>query len=400
MLVNTIKSLAQNYFSEIVAIRRHIHQHPELSFQERETADFVSNKLSDWEIKHQTNIGSFGVVAEVEGKNPEKATVVLRADMDALPITELTDCEYISQNAGIMHACGHDAHTAMLLGVAKILNTLKTEFEGTIKFIFQPAEEKLPGGAKQVIESGIFKNQKPYCIVGQHVFPDLEIGKVGFCSGKYMASCDEITIKIKGKGGHAAYPERHINTILVASKLLLELQNASKIFTSDDSKTIVNFGKFIADGTFNVIPDEVLLLGTMRTFDENHRRKIKEYIKTTSIEIAQNSGAIAEVTIEDGYPFLMNDAKITEQSKQSAIQYVGKENVIDIPQQMTSEDFAWYSQILPACFYRVGTANSEKGITEKVHSAKFNIDEESLKIGMGLLSYIAINHLKNSILNK
>lgn len=400
MLADNIKQLSQNYFDEIVAIRRHIHQHPELSFQERETAEFVSNKLTEWGIKHKTNIGGFGVVAQIDGNNPEKATIILRADMDALPITERTNCEYKSQNQGVSHACGHDAHTAMLLGCAKILNTLQSQFEGCIKFIFQPAEEKLPGGAKQMIESGILEDKQPYCILGQHVFPDLEVGKVGFCSGKYMASCDEITIKIKGKGGHAAYPERHTNTILIASKILLELQNINQNFASKENGSIVNFGKFVANGTFNVIPDEVLLQGTMRTFDEDQRKKIKSSIQSFSSEIAMASGATAEVTIEDGYPFLKNDIKITALAKQSAIQFLGNKNVVDIPQQMTSEDFAWYSQILPACFFRIGTANSEKGIIEKVHSSKFNIDEESLKTGMGLMSFIALNCLINSILNK
>lgn len=394
MLLNTIKSLAQSYFDEIVAVRRHIHQHPELSFHEYKTATFIREKLLNWGLENVKSIADTGVVATIEGKNPSKQTIALRADIDALPITEQTALRYASKNTGVMHACGHDAHTAMLLGAAKILHEIRDRFEGSIQIIFQPAEEKSPGGAQRIIESGVLNGTD--CIIGQHVFPDLEVGKVGFCKGKYMAASDEIDIVVKGVGGHAAYPERVINPIFIASKMLLVLEEMNRNEAPEDSRwSVLNFGRIIGEGTYNVVPETVCLQGTMRTFDETWRSQLKKRIRQTAQQIANEEKCQIEVSIQDGYPYLQNDVAITELAMRAAAEFVGQENCITIPQQMTSEDFAFYSHRIPACFYRVGTANSSKGITAKLHTSKFDIDEKSLEIGMGVMSYIALQLLEN-----
>lgn len=393
MLLNTIKSLAQSYFNEIVAVRRHIHQHPELSFREYETAAFIRKKLLNWGLENVKSIADTGVVATIEGKNPLKQTIALRADIDALPISEQTALHYASENAGVMHACGHDAHAAMLLGAARILHEIRDRFEGSIQFIFQPAEEKLPGGAQRIIESDVLNGTD--CIVGQHVFPDLEVGKVGFCKGKYMAASDEIGIVVKGIGGHAAYPERLVNPVFIASKILLALEEVNRNEAPEDNRSVLNFGRIIGEGTYNVVPETVRLQGTMRTFDEVWRSQLKKRIRQTTEQIANEEKCQIEVSIQDGYPYLQNDAAITELAMRAATKFVGQENCVTIPQQMTSEDFAFYSHRIPACFYRVGTANASKGITAKLHTAQFDIDEKSLEIGMGVMSYIALQLIEN-----
>ena len=393
-MIERIKYLAKELQDNIVDIRRQIHQFPGLSFAEYETAEFIHSLLTSWNIEHEF-VTETGIVAIIKGKNPEKKTIALRADIDALPIQEKNECSYRSSNAGVMHACGHDAHTAMLLGAASILNQLKDEFEGTIKLIFQPGEEKLPGGASVMIEKGVLKDVD--VIIAQHVYPDLPCGEVGFYAGDYMASCDEINITIKGKGGHAAKIKERSNTTVAAAKLLCAISELSSEFNNEERKNpiIIAFGSFIADGTYNVIPNEVSLKGTMRTFNEEERNSIKNKIKELSQEVSERFGVETDVFIEEGYPVLINDVSLTESLRNSAKGFLGDNNVKEIPQLMTAEDFAWYSHKTKACMYRIGTSNAEKGIVSKQHTPTFDIDEDALEIGMGLMTFLAMESLKN-----
>ncbi len=341
----------------------------------------------------QRKIAKTGVVGTIKFRNPEKKTVALRADMDALPINEENDVDYISKNEGIMHACGHDAHMASLLGVAKILSQMTDELEGTVKLIFQPAEESLPGGAKGMIEEGVLKNPKPESIFGQHVYPSLESGKVGIRSGKYMASSDEIYINIKGKGGHAATPHLTIDPIVISSHIIIALQQIVSRTAKPDMPTVLSFGKIEANGRNNVIPENVKLHGTFRTFNEEWRNKAHQKIKDIAINISNSFGAKCDVEIIKGYPFLSNDIKLSEFFRKNAEDYLGKNNVVDLDIAMTAEDFSYYSHVIPACFYRLGTRNKEKGITSALHTSTFNIDEKALETGMGLMAWIAVQKL-------
>lgn len=389
-MIERIKYLAKELQDNIVGIRRQIHQFPGLSFEEYETANFIHGLLTSWNIEHEF-VTETGIVAIIKGKNPEKKTIALRADIDALPIQEKNECSYRSSNAGVMHACGHDAHAAMLLGAANILNQLKDEFEGTIKLIFQPGEEKLPGGASVMIEKGVLKDVD--VIIAQHVYPDLPCGEVGFYAGDYMASCDEINITIKGKGGHAAKIKERSNTTVAAAKLLCAISELSSEFNNEERKNpiIIAFGSFIADGTYNVIPNEVSLKGTMRTFNEEERNSIKNKIKELSREVSERFGVETDVFIEEGYPVLINNVGLTESLRNSAKGFLGDNNVKEIPQLMTAEDFAWYSHKTKACMYRIGTSNAEKGIVSKQHTPTFDIDEDALEIGMGLMAWLVLN---------
>ena len=383
-----IKSKCDAYFDEVVAIRRHLHQHPELSFCERNTAELVKKCLASKNIEFQSEIAGTGVVATIKGK-PSNKTVALRADMDALPIHETTDLPYRSVNDGVMHACGHDAHTAMLLGTAFILNDLRDKFSGTIKLIFQSGEEKLPGGASLMIKEGVLDDVD--LIIGQHVYPDLPCGEVGFHAGPYMASSDEVNITVKGRGGHAAKPAERDNALLAAAKIVAKL---SELYPENcKSDVLLAFGSIVADGTYNVIPSEVNLKGTMRVFDEEKRKLLKDNILNVSKDIASEYGCEADVFIEQGYPSLKNDVKLTEKCAAFAKEILGEDKVKDLPQLMTAEDFAWYSQKIPACFYRLGTSNPEKGIKAKQHTSNFNIDENAMRIGIETMTYITMNML-------
>lgn len=384
-----IKSKCDEYFGEVVAIRRQLHQHPELSFCEKETAELIKHCLASKNIEYQSDIAGYGVVATIHGTDVARRVpaVALRADMDALPIQETTDLPYRSVNDGVMHACGHDAHTAMLIGTAFILNDLRDKFSGTVKLIFQPGEEKLPGGASLMITEGVLDDVD--LIIAQHVYPDLPCGEVGFHAGPYMASSDEVNITVKGRGGHAAKPAERENTVLAAAKIVAKL---SEMYP-ENGDVLLAFGGFIADGTYNVIPSKVNLKGTMRTFDESKRKLLKDNILTISKEVASEYGCEAEVFIEQGYPSLKNDVKLTEKCAAFAKEILGESKVKDLPQLMTAEDFAWYSQKVPACFYRLGTANSVKGIDYKQHTSNFDIDENSMKIGMETMTFLTINLL-------
>ncbi len=386
-----IKSKCDAYFDEVVAIRRQLHQHPELSFCEKETAELIKRCLASRNIEFQSDIAGTGIVATIKGLSfraqrgtSSANTIALRADIDALPIQEQNDIPYRSVNEGVMHACGHDAHTAMLLGTAFILNDLRDKISGTIKLIFQPGEEKLPGGASLMIKEGVLNDVD--LIIGQHVYPDLPYGEVGFHAGPYMASSDEVNITVKGRGGHAAKPAERDNALLAAAKIVSKL---SELYPeNNNSNGLLAFGSFVADGTYNVIPSEVKLKGTMRTFDEIKRKSLKDNILKVAKEIASEYGCEAEIFIEQGYPSLKNDVELTEKCAAFAKDVLGEDKVKNLPQLMTAEDFAWYSQKIPACFYRLGTSNPEKGINAKQHTSNFNIDENSMRIGIETMVWI------------
>ena len=388
-----IKIAAKKYLSETIEIRRHLHAYPELSFEEYATSDYIASKLKQYNIPFSQGIVKTGIVALIEGSNPSKKVIAFRADMDALPIPETNNVEYKSKNAGIMHACGHDVHSASLLGAAKILNELKNEFEGTIKLIFQPGEEKLPGGASLMIKENVLENPHAQSILAQHVFPSMEVGKVGFRNGMYMASTDEIYVTVIGKGGHAAMPNDYNNPLLIASKIILELNT---IFMLQPQKvpTVLAFGKIAGNGATNVIPNEVLLEGTFRTMNEIWRKEAHSKMQNIAESIALEMGGICEFKIVSGYPFLVNDETTTNNARAAAEDYLGKENVEELPMRMTAEDFSFYSQQIPSCFYRLGTGNKSKGIVSGVHTSTFDIDENALEIGAGLIAWLAINELK------
>lgn len=392
-----IKKEADAIYATVLEARRHIHQHPELSFEEKETSKYICAILDKMGIQYTTGYVKTGIVALIKGKNPDKKVVLLRADMDALPITEQNKTNYVSKNRGVMHACGHDVHSASVLGAAHILNTLKHEFEGTIKLIFQPGEEVLPGGASLMIGEGVLKNPVVNTAIAQHVHPSMEVGKVGFKSGMYMASTDEIYLTIIGKGGHAAMPADYNNPLLIASEVLMELK---KKFPNDGKSqipTVLAFGKIEGAGATNVIPEKVELQGTFRTMDEKWRAEAHDVISKTVLEVCSRNNARADVNIMRGYPFLVNDKNVTEHCRQAAIDYLGSDNVEELPLRMTAEDFAYFSQELPVCFYRLGTGNKAKGIVSGVHTSTFDIDEEALRIGSGLMAWLAINELSRAV---
>jgi amidohydrolase len=392
-LKQTIKEKAAEILPEVIGLRRHLHMNPELSTLENNTAQFVTGKLTEYGIQFKSGIGGNGIVATIEGRNPTNQTIALRADMDALPIQETNEVEYKSQNPGVMHACGHDVHMACLLGAARILDQMKTSFEGSIRLIFQPSEEKFPGGALAMIKDGVLENPVPERIFGQHVFPELEAGKIGLKAGNYMASTDEVYLIVHGKGGHAATPEQNIDPVLIASHIIVAMQQQVSRNANPAIPSVLSFGRFIAEGRTNVIPDFVKIDGTFRTFDEKWRAAAHQKITTLAQGIAQSMGGSCEVNIAKGYPFLVNDEKTTLQTKALAIDYLGAENVVDLEQRMTAEDFAYYSQIIPSCFYRLGTRNEAKGIIANLHTSAFDVDEHSLETGMGLMAWIALNQL-------
>jgi len=390
---DSIKKVAVQYFNEVVEMRRYLHAHPELSMNEKDTAAYIISKLKEYNIPYTTFKSHYGIVADIKGKNPDSKIVALRADMDALAINELNNVAYKSQNQGVMHACGHDAHIASLLGTAKILSELKDHFEGSVRLLFQPSEEMYPGGASMMIADGVLKNPDVQLIFGQHVMPTLDCGKVGVKSGKAMASTDEIFITVKGKGGHGATPELNIDPVVIASNIVLALQQIVSRKASPEIPTVLSFGRFIADGKTNIIPDEVIIEGTLRTFNEVWRSKAHEHIHRICTSTAQAMGAEAIVRIARGYPFLVNDDALTQRFKDYAGQYLGSENVMDIDLRMTAEDFAFYSQQIPACFYRLGIRNIAKGINSNIHTATFDIDEDALKISTGLMCWLAVSEL-------
>lgn len=393
-MINEIKELSEKIFDEVIANRRHLHTHPELSFCEKNTSAFVKSKLDamniPWEAKADT-----GIVAIVKGKQPSDKVIALRADMDALPITEANDLSYTSQNKGVMHACGHDAHTASLLGAAYILQSLKDKFAGTIKLIFQPGEEILPGGASLMIKEGVLENPAPLAVIGQHVMPSIDTGKIAIRRGKFLASMDELLITVHGKGGHGAMPHQNVDPVAITAYIIVALQQIVSRFSNPVLPCVLSFGKLTANGAINIIPNKVEIEGTFRAMDESWREDAHKKMKDIAESIAKSMGGSCEFVIRRGYPALFNNEPLTDEVRSIAEVYLGKQNVLDVDMMMIAEDFAYYSQLASSCFYLLGTGNREKGITSSLHTPTFNIDEDALKISTGLMAYIAVKQLGN-----
>ncbi len=388
MIQDQIKELASKYANEFIHVRHHLHAHPELSFSEFKTSEFVQEKLKSWNIDYQI-LAITGGVGIIKGKNPGEKVIALRADMDALPIKELNEVEYKSKNNGVMHACGHDVHTTCLLGAAKILNELKEQWSGTVKLIFQPGEEKNPGGASILIKEGVLENPSPEAIFALHVNPSLPVGKLSFRSGMVMASADEIYITIKGKGGHAAAPHLTADTILVASQLVVNLQQVVSRMNNPFNPSVLSITSIQGGNTTNVIPSEVKLIGTFRAMNEEWRFKAHDLIRKICKNTAEMGGAEMDVHIDVGYPFVINDEQLTRMAKRKAMEFCGNENVEETEMRMGAEDFAFYSHRIPACFFRLGVSNAEKKITSGVHTPTFNIDETAIENGIGIMAYLA-----------
>jgi amidohydrolase len=390
-----IHELAAQLLPKVTEQRRHLHAHPELSFQEFHTSDYIAKQLDELGIPYTKGYVKTGIVALIEGKNPHNKVFAIRGDMDALPITEKTGLPFSSTNPGVMHACGHDVHTSCVLGAAALLNSLKSEFEGTIQLIFQPGEEVLPGGASLMIAEGALNSPVPDAIIGQHVFPQMDAGKVGFRPGMYMASTDEIHIDVIGKGGHAAEPDRIVNPLVIASKIILELYKINELGREKGIPTIVSVGYIQGLGATNVVPDMVALKGTFRTLNEEWRTEVLEMMEKISTQIASEMGGKVDVDLRKGYPYLENDVDLTLRAKQYAIELLGPENVLDLDLRMGGEDFSYYTQIMPGCFFRLGTStpgNPSSGL----HTPTFTVDESALKVGMSVLSWIALQELNRT----
>lgn len=393
-LLDTIKALSEANSKETVLHRRHLHENPELSYQEYNTAKYVASQLRMAGIEPLEGIATTGILAEIKGKNPGRKTVALRADMDALPIQEANEVSYKSKNPGVMHACGHDVHTSSLLGTAKILHAIRDQFQGTVRLLFQPGEEKNPGGASYMIRDGALENPKPAAIMGQHVFPLLAAGKIGFREGMYMASADEIYLKVIGKGGHGAAPDLCVDPIVIASHIIIALQQIISRNANPRQPTVLTFGNIIGHGATNIIPNEVNIAGTFRAMNEEWRESALVKIKKMAESLAEGMGGRCEVDISRGYPYLENNPELTRRIRAAGEEYVGKENVVDLDISLGAEDFSYYSQVIPASFYRLGTRNEAKGISSYVHTPTFDIDEDALKIGPGLMAWMAIKELE------
>jgi amidohydrolase len=388
-----IRKASADLLASVIAMRRHLHANPELSFKEFKTSAYVEEQLKAIGISTVKTVAGTGRVAIIEGNNPSKKVVALRADMDALPIVEQNNVSYKSCNQGVMHACGHDVHTASLLGAAKILFDLRGSFDGTVKLVFQPGEEKLPGGASLMIQEGVLKSPDVKSMFGQHVMPLLPAGKVGFRPGLYMASTDEIYVTVKGKGGHGAMPHLNIDPVMITAQMLTALQQVVSRHANPTIPSVLSFGKVIANGATNVIPNEVYLEGTFRTLDERWRAEAHHLMVKIANGVAESMGGKVDFKIMKGYPFLKNDEALTKTAKQNAIDYLGQQQVVDLDIWMAAEDFSFYSQQVPSCFYRLGTRNDAKGIISSVHTPTFDIDESALEIGMGMMAWQAVREL-------
>ncbi len=381
-----IKELAKKYAPEFIEIRRHIHANPELSYQEFETSKFVQQKLTEFGIPFEIK-ATTGVVGLIKGKNPENRIIALRADMDALPIKEENEVPYKSKVDGVMHACGHDVHTTCLLGAAKILSELKDEWEGTVKLIFQPGEEKNPGGASLMIKDGVLENPAPQAILALHVHTMMDTGKLCFRSGKVMASADELYFTIKGKGGHAASPHLAVDPILISSQLVIALQQVVSRNNNPFNPSVLSITSFNGGNTTNVIPGEVKLMGTFRAMDEQWRFEAHELIRNISENIVHSMGGEVDLHIDVGYPCVYNSEKVNDAAMKAAETFLGTEYVSETELRMGAEDFGYYAQEIPACFFRLGTMNKNKGITSGVHTPTFNVDEDAIETGMGIMAW-------------
>lgn len=387
MLQDKIKERASHYAPELIAIRRHLHAHPELSYEERETSAYIQQKLMEWGIPFQI-MATTGVVGLIHGKNPEKRVIALRGDMDALPIQEANEVPYKSTKAGIMHACGHDVHTTCLLGAARILQETRQEWEGTVKLIFQPGEEKNPGGASFMIRDGALENPAPEGIIGLHVHPQLPVGKLSFRKGMVMASADELYITVSSKGGHAAAPNLTTDTILVASHIVVALQQLISRNNSPFSPSVLSICSMQGGHTTNVIPSEVKMMGTFRAMDEKWRFRAHELIKNLVEGIGKAMGAEINLKIDVGYPTVHNHDGLTDNCWKLAESFMGQEAVSETELRMGAEDFGYYSQVIPGCFFRLGVMNKEKGITSGVHTPTFDVDESAIEIGAGMMAWL------------
>lgn len=387
MLEKKVQQIAKKKLESLIVTRRYLHQHPELSFQEHQTCQFVQEQLSRMGIESHA-MANTGVVAVIEGKEPTSRRLALRADLDALPIQEANAVPYCSQVEGVMHACGHDVHTTCLLGAAQILQTLRKEWRGSVQLIFQPGEEKLPGGASMLLEEGVFEQFTPSSILGQHVEPFLEVGKVGVKSGLFMASADELYVTVEGKGGHGARPHQCVDTILMASHLIVYLQQLVSRRADPLMPTVLSFGKIFSDeGATNIIPEKVTIWGTLRTFDEAWRAQAHSWLQESAQAFCQSMGGNCQFDIAKGYPYLKNDEQLTAKVQQDMEVYLGTENVVQLPARMGGEDFAAYSQQMPACFYRLGVQNPNG---TGLHTPTFDVNENCLEVGAGLMAWLAM----------
>ncbi|MDO8995115.1 MAG: M20 family metallopeptidase [Sediminibacterium sp.] len=393
MLKEKIKALAHTIAPELIGIRHHLHAHPELSYQEFKTSAFVQAQLTQMGIEFEVK-ATTGILATLKGNNPASRIIALRADMDALPIQEENNVPYQSQNKGVMHACGHDVHTTVLLGAARILNELRSEWEGTIKLLFQPGEERNPGGASFMIKDGVLENPRPDGIVALHVHPGLDVGKLSFRKGRVMASADEIYITIRSKGGHAAAPHLTADTVLIASQLIVSLQQIISRNNSPISPSVLSICSIQGGNTTNVIPSEVKLMGTFRAMDESWRYKAHELIRKQAVGLVESMGAEIDLHIDIGYPTVDNDPEFTEAAWQLANDFMGKQQVEETELRMGAEDFGYYTQVIPGCFFRLGVRNESKGIIHQVHTPKFDIDESAIEIGAGMMAYLGISLTK------
>ena len=386
--------LTEAWLDEIVSIRRQLHRHPELSFSEHETSSTIRGLLDQWGIEYDYPFVETGILATIKGEKPGPR-IALRSDMDALPITEQTGLDFSSQNEGVMHACGHDMHMASLLGAIRVLNQLRSEVEGEILFVFQPGEEVIPGGAKLMLEQGVFDRRKPDMIIAQHVLPEMDAGKVGFRPGIYMASNDEIYITVKGKGGHGALRQQVKDPILMASHILIQLQKVLAEEAPPEIPTVLSFGRVLADGATNVIPDQVRLEGTFRTMNETWRKEAHRLIETTASDIASDQGGSIELDIRYGYPVLHNHERITEEAGKLARQFLGADRVEEMDLRMTAEDFAWFTRVIPGMMYRLGVKQPGSEHVWPLHTPRFRADETALRTGISLLAFLSIELLKN-----
>jgi amidohydrolase len=386
-----ILNYAETLMEEMVVTRRHLHQHPELSFNEEKTSAHIRELLDGWGVEYDYPFVQHGILARIEGKQPSKKVVALRSDMDALPITEQTGLQFASQNPGVMHACGHDIHMTSLLGAIRIIKAFREHLEGTLLFIFQPGEEKLPGGAKLMMEEGLFSKYKPDMVIAQHVLPEMDAGTVGFRSGPYMASGDEIYITVKGKGGHGALPETINDPVLMASHMLISLQQEINRKSPKGVPTVLSFGKFVADGAVNIIPDQVFLEGTFRTMNEPWRKEAHALIQQITKGIASGMGGEVDLEIRHGYPALANDPSVTTLSKKYATELLGEDHVQDMDIRMTTEDFGWFAAQYPAMMYRLGVKTPGSAEILPLHTSRFRADESALKTGMSLLAWLGIH---------
>lgn len=398
-IANALSARSQAIQPEVVALRRDLHAHPELAFEEIRTAGVVKQQLDELGIPYRDGVAKTGVVATLQGTAPgaeDGPTIALRGDMDALPIQEANEVPYKSQHAGKMHACGHDVHTASLLGTARLLHEFRDKLPGTVRLVFQPSEERLPGGASVMIQEGVLDNPVVQGILGQHVMPILEAGKVGIRVGQYMASADEIYLTVRGKGGHAAHPYAAIDPVFISAQLITALQSIVSRSADPRTPSVLSFGVIRGGTAQNILPDEVRLEGTFRTFDEAWRFRAHELIRRTAQGIVEGLGGTIDVDIQVGYPVLHNDEALGTAVREDIIAFMGEDKVEDLPLWPAAEDFAYYTHQVPGCFYRLGTANAAKGITHGLHTPRFDIDENALAHSTGLMAWLAVRQLQRA----